>query len=147
MEIDRQSIRTRPPGHPSCTRPGERSSSCTGPCSKRLFSPLPDGLLDPLTWPLVAVALVILLVIRPLVGIMGFIGFDHPLALTPLYHHFRHSRHRLAVRPPYAMNEAEFTGAGQLWALVGLIILISIIGHAITAAPLTEKLNALREPS
>lgn len=45
------------------------------------------------------------------------------------------------------MNEAEFTGAGQLWALVGLIILISIIGHAITAAPLTEKLNALREPS
>ena len=109
---------------------------------------LADGLLEPLTWPLVGVALIIVLVIRPLAGIIGFVGFDRApwrerLFIATFGIRGIGSLYYLA----HAMNEAEFAGAEQLWALVGLVILISVIGHGITAAPLTEKLDALREQS
>lgn len=45
----------------------------------------------------------------------------------------------------YALNEAEFEGAKELWALVALVIVISIVVHGITASLVTTKLDELRE--
>jgi sodium/hydrogen antiporter len=104
------------------------------------------GLLDPLTWPLVISAFIIVFIVRPLSGALGLIGFSR----APWRERFAVSF--FGIRGigsfyylAYALNEEEFPGAEELWALVGLVIVISIIVHGITAAPVTNKLDALRE--
>lgn len=37
----------------------------------------------------------------------------------------------------YALIQEEFVGAEELWALVGLVLLVSIVVHGVTAAPVT----------
>lgn len=83
---------------------------------------------------------------RPLSGIIGLIGFDR----APW-------RERLAVSffgvrgigslyyLSFALNEEDFAGAEELWAVASLVVLILIVVHGITASPVTEKLDELRE--
>lgn len=111
-----------------------------------LGASIAGGLLAPLTWPLVVSAIIIVFLVRPLAGIIGLIGFkDAPW------------RERLAISffgirgigslyyLSYALNEEGFTGTREIWALVSLVIVISIFVHGILAAPITSKLDKLRE--
>mgnify|MGYP006190436095 CR=1 FL=1 len=41
----------------------------------------------------------------------------------------------------FALNETVFEQAAELWALVALVIVISIVAHGMTAAPATRRLN------
>lgn len=104
------------------------------------------GLLDPLTWTLAGCALLIVFVVRPLAGMIGFIGFKkapwrEKLAISFLGMRGIGSLYYLA----YALNKEHFPGADEIWALVGLVIVISIFVHGITATPITEKLDKMRE--
>lgn len=45
----------------------------------------------------------------------------------------------------YALEQTEFVGTEELWAVAGLIVLLSVVIHDITAAPVLEKLDELRE--
>lgn len=45
----------------------------------------------------------------------------------------------------FALNKETFEGTKEIWALVGLVIVISIFVHGITAAPVTNKLDKMRE--
>lgn len=104
------------------------------------------GLLEPLTWPLVLAAVLIVFVVRPVSGITGLIGYDRApwrerLAISFYGVRGIGSLYYLA----YALNEEDFPGAEEIWALVGLVLVISILVHGITAAPVTEKLDELRE--
>lgn len=104
------------------------------------------GLLQPLSTRLVVAALLIVFVVRPLSGVLGLVGFDRipwRERLTISFFGVRGigSLYYLA----FALNEAEFPGAEELWALVGLVLAISIVVHGITAAPVTERLDRMRE--
>nr|WP_146592362.1 cation:proton antiporter [Puniceibacterium confluentis] len=89
---------------------------------------LPTLLVD-LTWRLVLIALVLLLVIRPLSGCIALMGSDLDLrdrAVVSVY----------GVRGVgsiyylcYAGSHIEFINESQLWSLVGLVILLSTILH------------------
>lgn len=111
-----------------------------------LGAAIAGGLLEPLNWPLVLSALLIIFIIRPLSGAIGMIGFKRALWPERLAISF------LGIRGigslyylSYGMNEEDFSGAREIWALVALVVVISIFVHGITATPIVKKLDELRE--
>lgn len=100
-----------------------------------------SGLLEPLAWTDVAAALVILLVVRPLAGLIGLIGHqaDWRERLTLAFFGIRGvgSVYYLA----YGLNHMNVEGAERLWAIAGLVILISILLHGLTVTPIMRRLD------
>ena len=106
------------------------------------------GLLAPLNVTLVLTAVLIVVAVRPLAGIVGLAGY-----------HQAHPGERWAISffgvrgigsffyLAYALNHHSFDKAVVLWALSGLVVVISIIVHGIAAAPVTESLDQGRAPS
>jgi NhaP-type Na+/H+ or K+/H+ antiporter len=99
------------------------------------------GLLAPVTWIDVGIAAVILLIIRPLTGLIGLLGFraEWSEKLTLAFFGIRGvgSIYYLA----YGMNHMEVAGAERLWGLVGLIVLMSILLHGLTVTPIMRSLD------
>ncbi|MET0258513.1 MAG: cation:proton antiporter, partial [Methylobacterium sp.] len=103
---------------------------------------LVSGLLAPLRWIDVGAAVVILLVVRPLTGLIGLLGHraDWTERLTLAFFGIRGvgSVYYLA----YGLNQMpEVEGGDRLWAIVGLIVLISILMHGITVTPVMRRLD------
>lgn len=103
------------------------------------------GLLVPITWPLIIVAILIIFVIRPVSGIVGLIGFTkipwrERIAISFFGIRGIGSLYYLS----YAFNQFTFPGAEQIWALVSLIVVISIFLHGFTATSITTKLDQMR---
>lgn len=104
------------------------------------------NLLEPLNWTLVLSAILIIFLVRPLSGIIGLIGFKRApwrerFAISFLGIRGIGSLYYLA----YALNEEDFSGKDEIWALVALVVVISIFVHGFTATPITEKMDKLRE--
>ncbi|MGI8892182.1 MAG: cation:proton antiporter [Bacteroidia bacterium] len=109
-----------------------------------LGAAIAGGLLAPINMSLIVCALLIIFIIRPVSGLIGLIGFNAPW------------RERLAISffgikglgslyyLSYALNKAEFPGADEIWALVALVIVISVFVHGITATPVTNMLDKMR---
>jgi len=104
---------------------------------------LAAGLLAPLTWPLVLCALLVILVVRPLCGAVALIGcrMSWHERLTVSFFGIRGigSFYYLA----YALNRREFPAADELWALVALVVVISIFVHGILATPALRYVEKL----
>lgn len=105
-----------------------------------------NGLLAPLNLPLVITAVLIVFLIRPIAGVAGLVGFDRApwrerLAIGFFGVRGIGSLYYLA----YALNEEDFTGAEEIWALVALTIIISVIVHGLLGSPVFDKLDELRE--
>lgn len=100
-----------------------------------------SGVLAPLTWESVAVALAVIFLVRPLAGMISFAG--HPLPQWDKwvlsFYGIRGigSLYYLA----YAMHQADFPHAKELWAVVILILVISVIVHGLSAKPAMETLD------
>ena len=111
-----------------------------------LGAAIANGLLAPLTWPLALTAVLIVFVIRPISGVVGLIGFDRApwrerLAISFFGVRGIGSLYYLA----YALNEESFERAEEVWALVALTIVISVVVHGVTASPAMDKLDEMRE--
>lgn len=111
-----------------------------------LGTSIAGGLLEPLDGRLVLSALLLLLVVRPISGIAGLLGFGRAPWRERLTISFFGVRgvgtlYYLA----FALNEEHFPGAERLWALVGLTIAVSVVMHGALAAPVTEWLDKRRE--
>jgi NhaP-type Na+/H+ or K+/H+ antiporter len=102
---------------------------------------LVSGLLAPLGWVDVALALAVLLVVRPLAGLVGLIGRGMPWGerLTLAFFGIRGvgSFYYLA----YGLNHAPFPGAERLWAIAGLIVVLSVLLHGVTVTPIMRWLD------
>ncbi|NBB13816.1 sodium:proton antiporter [Caulobacter sp. SLTY] len=102
---------------------------------------LVSGLLAPLTWTDVALALAVLLLVRPLAGLAGMIGMKASWSerLTLAFFGIRGvgSFYYLA----YGLNHAPMAGAERLWAIVGLIVLLSVLLHGLTVTPVMRGLD------
>ncbi|QBX33380.1 sodium:proton antiporter [Paracoccus liaowanqingii] len=106
---------------------------------------LVHGLLSPLTPADIAAAVVILLVIRPVTGLLGLSGVTASWheRLTIAFFGIRGigSFYYLA----YGLNHIEDPGhAARLWAIVGLVVLLSIIMHGLSVTPIMRKLDRLQ---
>ena len=89
----------------------------------------------PLTWPLVLLALLVIFLVRPVCGMLALIGtrMNRPERLTVSFFGIRGigSFYYLS----YAINREDFPAADQLWAVVALVVVISIFAHGILATP------------
>jgi NhaP-type Na+/H+ or K+/H+ antiporter len=104
-----------------------------------------SGLLAPLTWQGAAAGLVLLLVIRPagawlsLLGSPGRPGEKVVIAIFGI--RGIGSFYYLA----YALSEAEFPGEREVWAITGLVVVVSVFGHGIAATPVMRHLDRARK--
>lgn len=102
---------------------------------------LVGGLLSPIRWIDIAAAAVIILFVRPATGLIGLVGSRTPLRerLTLAFFGIRGvgSFYYLA----YALNHAEFAAGERLWAVVGLVVLFSILLHGLTVTPVMRWLD------
>lgn len=105
---------------------------------------LVSGLLDSVTWTDAAIALVILLVVRPLTGWIGLLGWsgDRGEKLTLSFFGIRGvgSIYYLA----YGANHMALADVQHLWGIVGLIVLLSILLHGLTVTPIMRSLDERR---
>ncbi|GGE54125.1 cation transporter [Agaricicola taiwanensis] len=102
---------------------------------------LVDGLLMAIQWADVIAAVIILLIVRPLTGLIGLIGFpaDAREKLTLAFFGIRGvgSFYYLA----YGLNHMEGVAGERLWAVVGLVVLLSILLHGLTVTPVMRHLD------
>lgn len=102
---------------------------------------LVSGLLAPLSWTDIFAAFVILLVVRPLTGLAALVGLKASWTekLTLAFFGIRGvgSFYYLA----YGLNNMEVDGGERLWAIVGLVVLLSILLHGLTVTPIMRMLD------
>ncbi|NKC31475.1 cation:proton antiporter [Falsiroseomonas selenitidurans] len=102
---------------------------------------LASGLLAPLSWPDVALALAILLLVRPLAGALGLVGLRlarrEKLVLAVYGIHGVGSFFYLA----HAVNAVDFPQVERLWAVAGLVVLLSVLGHGLSVQPAMRWLD------
>jgi NhaP-type Na+/H+ or K+/H+ antiporter len=103
------------------------------------------GLLAEVGWAEIAVALLVLLVVRPLTGWIGLtpgktgpreravIAFFGVRGVGSLFY------------VAYALGHGDFPGAERLWSVVGLVVVGSIVVHGIAATPTMLALDARRQ--
>jgi len=104
------------------------------------------GLLAPLNLSLIISALIIVFLVRPIAGVVGLIGMNNIAWKERLAISFFGIRGVGSIYYlSFAINEENFMGTEEIWALVALIIVISIFVHGILAEPVTSKLDKLRE--
>jgi NhaP-type Na+/H+ or K+/H+ antiporter len=105
---------------------------------------LVSGLLDSVTWTDAAIAMVILLVVRPLTGWIGLLGWsgDRGEKLTLSFFGIRGvgSIYYLA----YGANHMALADVQHLWGILGLIVLLSILLHGLTVTPIMRSLDERR---
>lgn len=111
---------------------------------------LVGGLLQPLTVEHVLIGLALLLVIRPLAGLVGMLGADslwqEQLVISAYGVRGIGSFFYLA----YALNSASFSeteilvAADELWAFLGFVVVASLTLHGVPAAPVMNSIDEWR---
>ncbi|MCC2978013.1 cation:proton antiporter [Sphingomonas sp. PL-96] len=105
---------------------------------------LVSGLLASVGWREVIVAVVILLVIRPLTGWIAMIGYpaDQGEKRTLAFFGIRGvgSIYYMA----FGINHMAVGDAERLWGIVGLVVLMSILLHGLTVTPIMRTLDQQR---
>ncbi|CAA9302040.1 MAG: NhaP-type Na+/H+ and K+/H+ antiporters [uncultured Lysobacter sp.] len=106
---------------------------------------LATGILGTLSWREWAVALVIVLVVRPLGGWVCLLG-------SGLANSERWAIAMFGVRGigsfyylAFAFNHAEFAERDSLWSVVALVVLLSVLIHGLSAKPVMNRLDRWRE--
>lgn len=103
---------------------------------------LVSGLLAPLVWIDVATALVILLVVRPVSGLIGLLGHQASWTEKSTLAFFGIRGVGSIYYLAFGLNHmSNVEGGDRLWAIVGLIILMSILMHGITVTPAMRLLD------
>ncbi|MHA7246133.1 cation:proton antiporter [Arthrobacter tecti] len=103
------------------------------------------GLLETIGWTDVVLALVFLLLVRPLAGYLGLLGghtgtrdkvalaFFGVRGIGSLYY------------IGYGLSNGEFTAeANEVWAFVGLVVALSVVLHGVSATPVMRALDRVR---
>jgi NhaP-type Na+/H+ or K+/H+ antiporter len=99
------------------------------------------GLPAPVGWTEILTAGLILLVVRPVTGLIGMIGAKATRSekLTIAFFGIRGvgSFYYLA----YGINHGQFEGAERLWTVLALVVIMSIVMHGLTVTPVMRWLD------
>jgi NhaP-type Na+/H+ or K+/H+ antiporter len=104
-----------------------------------------DGALAPLTLRGAALGLAVVLLVRPIAGWLALLRTTMPQSERWALAFFGIRGIGSVYYLAHALNEAEFADADQLWAIVAFVILVSVLVHGISAAPLMKRVDAQRE--
>ena len=103
------------------------------------------GLLAGVTWLEIAVAAVILLVVRPLAGWIGlFAGKTGPRERTVIAF-FGVRGVGTLFYVTYAVQEGQFADQDTIWRIVSLVVIGSILVHGLSASPVMWLLDRKRQ--
>jgi NhaP-type Na+/H+ or K+/H+ antiporter len=102
---------------------------------------LVDGLLQSLHWSDWLAAMAIIFVVRPIAGMAGLTGLkaDRSEKLTLSFFGIRGVGSFYYVA--YALNHGAFAQADRLWAIIGMVVLLSILLHGLTVTPMMRALD------
>lgn len=109
------------------------------------------GLLDPLTRLGALVGLSLILVVRPLTGALSFIGTQATWPERAVIAFFGIRGIGSFYYLSYALAESTFQerelliAAERLWAIVGFVVLTSIVLHGITSSPAMDYLSTSQQ--
>ncbi|MFC6836571.1 cation:proton antiporter [Halomarina ordinaria] len=106
---------------------------------------LATGLLEPLTAEAALVGLAVVLVVRPLAGLVGLLGFDRSAGERGAIAFFGIRGIGSFYYLAYALNSAPFPQADLVWALVGFVVLVSVVLHGVTATPVMNRLQGTQQ--
>lgn len=105
---------------------------------------LAKGLLVPLGWVDALAVVLILFVVRPVASFVGL--WKHPMDRAE-----RFAIGFFGIRGigsfyylAYALNEADFGVPNRLWAVVGFVVLVSILVHGTTVTPVMRVMDRAR---
>jgi NhaP-type Na+/H+ or K+/H+ antiporter len=104
-----------------------------------------DGALAPLTPGGAAAAVAAVLVVRPVAGWVALLGTGMPRGERWAIAFFGVKGIGSVYYLAHALNEADFPAAEQLWAVVALVILVSVVVHGVSAAPILRRLDERRQ--
>ncbi|MCW1432196.1 cation:proton antiporter [Novosphingobium sp. JCM 18896] len=99
------------------------------------------GLLRPLRWEDWLAAAAIILVVRPIAGMVALKGLQASLREKLMLAFFGIRGVGSFYYLAYAINHSEVVEASRLWAIVGLVCLLSILLHGLTVTPLMRSLD------
>jgi NhaP-type Na+/H+ or K+/H+ antiporter len=102
-----------------------------------------DGILAGLRWRDAAIAVALVVVVRPVAGLIGLLGTPVPRWERAAIAFFGIRGMGSVYYLAYAYNNGDFTSGSMqtLWAITSLTILISIAVHGITATPFMARLR------
>lgn len=96
------------------------------------------------TWPVVFLALAIVLILRPLAGMVGLAGSPHPLHEKAAIAFFGIRGLGSFYYLAYALGQAQFDHAETLWVTVSLVVLMSVILHGVAVTPAMHFIDRRR---
>ena len=97
------------------------------------------GVLEPLTFPMIAVSLAILFLVRPISGLIAFAGSDLPKHKKWVISFFGIRGIGSLYYLSYGIYMADFPQADELWAITIFIITASVLIHGISAKSVMER--------
>ncbi|RYJ03342.1 MAG: sodium:proton antiporter [Acetobacteraceae bacterium] len=103
------------------------------------------GLLAPLTGAGVVATLAFIFVVRPLAGMASMLGTSQPMAERMAISFFGIRGLGSFYYLAYAANAARFPEMAELWAVVGLTVLVSVGLHGVTVTPAMRWLDDRRQ--
>jgi NhaP-type Na+/H+ or K+/H+ antiporter len=106
---------------------------------------LVSGLLDPLTREGAIVAVLLVLVVRPVAGVIGFLGSSADWSERAVISFFGIRGIGSFYYLAYALNSARFGAHEELWAIVAATVLFSAVLHGVLANPVMDKVDEMRE--
>ena len=106
---------------------------------------LANGLLSSLTWTDALIGLAVVFVVRPVAGLIAMLGSGQPMRERLLLAFLGIRGVGSVYYVAWGINHGDFGDSERLWAVVGFIILLSIVVHGVTATPLLERLARRRE--
>ena len=98
-----------------------------------------------LSWPVVGAALVIVLIIRPLCGLIGLAGRSQPWEEKAMISFFGIRGLGSFYYLAYALGQAKFSETETLWVTVCVVVLLSIVLHGITVTPAMRYFDRYRQ--
>ena len=105
---------------------------------------LANGLLNALTWTDALIGLAVVFVVRPVAGLSAMLGSGQPMRERLLLAFLGIRGVGSVYYVAWGINHGDFGDSERLWAVVGFIILLSIVVHGVTATPLLERLARRR---
>lgn len=99
-------------------------------------------LLEHLSWSGFAVAVGTVLLVRPIAGLIGLFGRNEAWRERLVIGFFGIRGIGSLYYLAYALDEAEFEQTPRLWAIVVTTILLSVLIHGLSAAPVMRRIDA-----
>lgn len=102
---------------------------------------LVTGLPAPIGWAEILAAVLILFVVRPITGLIGMIGVSATRGEKLIIAFFGIRGVGSFYYLAYGLNHGQFENADQLWTILSLVVIISVVMHGLTVTPVMRWLD------